>query len=301
LTQIGSPVAEGDSYPNDVVITPDSQHVYAANYYGGDISGFSLNQSSGAATALSGSPFGSFGGPAFSLAVSPNQGPSAAFTLSGGPTVSFSAGASNDPDGSIAQYTWNFGDGSSAVTSSPFISHTYAPGSYKPTLTVTDNEGCSTSQIGTGQTISCNGSGAAQVSQSVSVAAPLPQVVSLVISRQSGSQLVKNHRRFHSVRVAFNINFNANTVVQFQRVGIGRFVNGRCVSKTHSNARRHHCTLVRNYGRASNLRSRAIKNSKTYSKFGGRPVNSGKYRVRLKANTANGLRSSSVFASFRVR
>lgn len=301
LTQIGSPVPDGGQAPNDVVITPDSRFAYAANYNSGDVSGFSLDQATGAASALSGSPFGSFGGPAFSLTVNPNQGPAAAFTLSGGPTVSFDAGAGSDPDGSIAQYAWNFGDGSSAVTSAPSTRHTYSPGRYTASLTVTDNEGCSTTQIGTGQTLSCNGSGAAQVARSFTVAAPVPQKSSIVIWRQTAAQVVKRHRRFHSVRVAFNINFNANTVVQFQRERVGRSANGRCVKKTRSNARRQRCTLVRNYGRASNLRGRAIRNSKTYSKFGGRRIQRGRYRVRLAANTADGLRSSAVVARFTVR
>ncbi|TWD83284.1 PKD repeat protein [Kribbella amoyensis] len=52
----------------------------------------------------------------------------------------FSGTGSSDPDGSIATYEWDFGDGSTATGATP--SHTYtAPGSYTVTLTVTDNEG----------------------------------------------------------------------------------------------------------------------------------------------------------------
>ena len=56
-------------------------------------------------------------------------------------TVNFSSAGSNDPDGSIASYSWNFGDGSAASTSaSP--SHVYQnPGNYTAVLTVTDNRG----------------------------------------------------------------------------------------------------------------------------------------------------------------
>jgi PKD repeat protein len=51
--------------------------------------------------------------------------------------------ASSDPDGSIASYAWNFGDGSPVVRStSPLASHLYrTAGSYVIRLTVRDSEG----------------------------------------------------------------------------------------------------------------------------------------------------------------
>jgi PKD repeat protein len=55
--------------------------------------------------------------------------------------VTFSATGSSDPDGQIASYLWNFGDGASSSLASP--SHNYVAGSYSATLTVTDNAGAS--------------------------------------------------------------------------------------------------------------------------------------------------------------
>ena len=55
-------------------------------------------------------------------------------------TVSFVGSNSYDPDGVIASYLWNFGDGTSSTLSN--VSHTYsAVGNYNASLTVTDNSG----------------------------------------------------------------------------------------------------------------------------------------------------------------
>ncbi len=52
----------------------------------------------------------------------------------------FDGSASNDPDGTISSYAWNFGDGKTATVPSP--SHDYTtPGQFTVSLTVTDNRG----------------------------------------------------------------------------------------------------------------------------------------------------------------
>ncbi|HYF80581.1 MAG TPA: PKD domain-containing protein [Symbiobacteriaceae bacterium] len=57
----------------------------------------------------------------------------------GGAAVTF-RNRSTDPDGAIASYLWDFGDGTSSADENP--AHTYgAPGTYPVTLTVTDADG----------------------------------------------------------------------------------------------------------------------------------------------------------------
>ncbi len=60
-------------------------------------------------------------------------------TLGDGPfSVAFDASVSRDPDGSIVSYAWDFGDGSTG--SGETATHTFDPGVYRVTLTVTDND-----------------------------------------------------------------------------------------------------------------------------------------------------------------
>ena len=70
-----------------------------------------------------------------------NTPPVAAFTSTTSTlTAALNATGSSDPDGSIASYAWNFGDGSAG--SGATTSHAYpATGTYQVTLTVTDNGG----------------------------------------------------------------------------------------------------------------------------------------------------------------
>jgi PKD repeat protein len=70
----------------------------------------------------------------------PNQPPTANFTSScSGLSCTFTS-TSSDPDGSVASYSWTFGDGTSSTAQNP--SHSYAAGgTYTVTLIVTDNQG----------------------------------------------------------------------------------------------------------------------------------------------------------------
>jgi PKD repeat protein len=74
-----------------------------------------------------------------------NQGPTASFTTNCTDlSCSTDASASQDPDGTLTGYAWDFGD--SSTGSGVTASHTYAvAGTYTVSLTVTDNDGATAS------------------------------------------------------------------------------------------------------------------------------------------------------------
>ena len=74
-------------------------------------------------------------------------------------SIGFSSAGSNDPDGSIAAYRWEFGDGATSNVANP--SHSYASvGSYSVRLTVTDNLGATASETGVANISNSGGGGA---------------------------------------------------------------------------------------------------------------------------------------------
>jgi WD40 repeat protein len=112
------------------------------------------------------------------VAITPDQSPTAAFTAPGaivGTPVGFSGAASTDPDGSVASWSWVFGDGGTATGVS--TSHTYLGATtYIAGLKVVDNEGCGEAQVFTGHTAYCSGNVGASVLHPVTVD-PAPEAV----------------------------------------------------------------------------------------------------------------------------
>lgn len=153
------------SAPGDVLFIydgPDMSYPLIGQWSGAD--------SPGIVSASSGNPSGCLtlvftsnetGTGVFSSLIScytPCQPPVAAATVGGdisaqvcqGEVVSFDASASTAAPGSaIVEYAWDFGDNTSAITTSPFAQHSYTtPGTYSAQVVVTDDQGCtSTSNV----------------------------------------------------------------------------------------------------------------------------------------------------------
>lgn len=153
-------------------LTPDGRRGFVSHYSEGAVQMFDPlgGQVLGAPIAT--------GDGASGLAVVPNQPPvaapfSAPAKIRPGVAATFDAAGSTDPDGSVAGFAWGFGEGATAAVPTPQVSHVFArPGLYDVTLTLTDNEGCSTAYVFTGETAYCNGSPVATTALRVSVAFP---------------------------------------------------------------------------------------------------------------------------------
>ncbi len=156
--------------PSAVAITPDGATAFVAN---DDGIGHTLTpiaipaNTSENAIQIGQSPR--------AIAITPDQAPIAAFAVApkapGSPTT-FDGTASSAAIGTITSYAWSFGDGTSATTVTPTVSHVYAAaGSFTVTLRVTDSAGTSTSQVFTGQTVYQNGGPSAVVRHTVTLRA----------------------------------------------------------------------------------------------------------------------------------
>jgi PKD repeat protein len=82
----------------------------------------------------------------------PVANPGGPYTATQGVALKFDGTHSSDPDGTIASYSWSFGDGTTAVGASP--SKTYSTlGTYTVSLTVKDNKGATATATTTASVI----------------------------------------------------------------------------------------------------------------------------------------------------
>jgi YVTN family beta-propeller protein len=164
----GPPIPIG-SQPEGLAITPDGSTAYVTDV------GNDTFRSVDLATDTAGPPNPTGQAP-MTIAITPDQAPTAAFDASVHDlAATFDASNSSDSDGTVAGYSWDFGDGQTATGSQPTVNHDYAqPGAYTATLTVTDDEGCSAETIFTGQTASCSGSSSARATHTVEITGTVP-------------------------------------------------------------------------------------------------------------------------------
>ena len=207
LTPKAPPAVPSGPSSGWIAISPSGRSVYAA-VFGSGTSGGGVSQYDvgvGGALFPKSPAFLPAGNGPITVAITPDQPPVASLGVPAGRIrpgvpVALNASASSDPDGSIARYDWSFGDGQSAPNGGPAPMHAYAkPGSYQATVTVTDNEGCSTALLFTGQTAFCSGSASASRAQLVNVVYPTVRVRCPAKARPKGCRfklqaITKEHK-----------------------------------------------------------------------------------------------------------
>ncbi|MFZ0181103.1 MAG: PKD domain-containing protein [Candidatus Dormiibacterota bacterium] len=164
----GASIPVSDGVAAGISLTPDGKTAYVT----------SLNNivtPIDTASNTAGTPI-TVGNESAGVAITPDQAPAANLSVLGsalGTATSFDASRSTVAYGSIASYAWNFGDGATAMTTTPTTTHTYpAVGLYTATVTETSTAGTSTTTVYTGQTMSQNGGPSARTSQVVTIIAP---------------------------------------------------------------------------------------------------------------------------------
>ena len=307
-----------------IAVDPSGSHVYVSNF-SGSVSAFSI----GAGGVLSpvicdpatickteSSP------DVFSLAVSPDRGPAAAFSANPGTAGSASqldGSMTSSPDYGIASYLWDFGDGQTQIGPLAAVQHTYAkPGSYPITLTVTDQAGCALSIVYTGQTASCNGSGKARVTHTITVPAAtvtislLPAVGTERISPSAFPAYLagpsaldaKRRKRTYGAKVTYTLNVAASVRFTVQLRSIGRKVThakkATCERPTKHNREQHRCiryiTVKGSFTRAGLTGSNTFRFS---GRLNGKRLTRGEYRL-IASPTINAATGRAASANFRI-
>ena len=159
-------------------------------------------------------------------------------------TVEFNASASNDPDGHITNYSWNFGDdtknGTGNVTTHAFP----ANGTYEVVLTVTDNGGAKNST-----------STSITVSQTVIPQPPVKKYPVALIEIEKVTNLTVTVSGFHSYALG------GKTIVSYKwTFGDGGNASGANVTHTYAANGTYTITLtVTDSGGLSNSTTHTVK------------------------------------------
>ena len=330
-----SPAArcQGGKMPIGITLDPAGNAVYAVDYPDNALLPFAVE----AGGLLQPLPCGlpsdcsvSEQGPyTQSVAAQPDQGPTAALAVTpapaGSPTVLDASGSSAAAGGQVVRWDWNLGDGTVLSSAGPTIAHVYAAaGAYTASVTVTDEDGCSTSLIFTGQTAYCNGSPAASTSAPVTIApaappapspsAPPPPPPAPLLShvgesaktwRDGGSLArISSHGRSRRAPVgttfSFSLNVPARVTFAFYLPTGGRLVGKTCVAQTRSNEHRRHCTReaeVASLAFAAHAATNGIRFEGRLSKH--HWLGTGAYTLLLNA-TASGGRSPTSALHFTI-
>jgi DNA-binding beta-propeller fold protein YncE len=255
LTPMTPASVSAGTNPVGIAVSPAGSSVYVTNT-GEGVSEFDVG-AGGVLTPMTPANVSAGASPA-GIALLPDQGPVAvlaATPAAAGDPTTLDASGSSTSDGGPATYSWSFGDGSSATTSTPITTHVYpAAASYNVTVTVTDDEGCSTNFVFTGQTAYCNGRPAA--SKTVAVTVPLFATSPVITSvTQSASKWRENNTLAHisakkknkkkppvGTTFSFSLNEPARVTLAFTQSVGGRKVGKKCVAQTKKNKKKHSCT-----------------------------------------------------------
>jgi DNA-binding beta-propeller fold protein YncE len=300
--------------PFGVAFRPDGRSAYVSNSDSDSVSQYDvgagglLSAKTPTAVAAGDSPSG--------LVVTPEKGPLASFSAAAGPAGSesgFDASGSSDPDGTIARYDWDFGDGSSAPDGGPRPRHVYAsPGTYTVTLRVRDQAGCTGALVFTGQTAYC-GPSAAAASQVLAIPSPAdtaaPNISCFSLTRRvfrvaRARTPLSAQRARRGSRFRFRLSEGASVTIAIKRALPGRRARrraGPCRATSRRLRGNRRCTRYRAVGtlRRGDLAAGAQR-IRFSGRLGRRALRAGSYRATIRATDEAGNRSARSRARFTI-
>lgn len=253
------------------------------------------------------------------LVFQPQPTPAASFTAIAAPPgveSTFDAGGS----ARAARFDWDFGDGTTLLDGGPAPRHAFArAGAYRVTLTVTDQQGCSSQQIYTGQSTTCPGGSAATTSLEVNINAPpvigpgpvidpRPVISALWVSNRTFSVPPAKGKRATSARLKrgttflYELSEAASVRFKVDRKLPGRTVGAKCKPLTARNRTLAHCVRFIKASPPVMAAAKAGANKTPYTgrRRGGKVLPPGRYRATAVATDSAGGRSVPRFVGFTV-
>lgn len=309
LSPIGTNVSMGTTdLAGGGAVTPDGRHFFAIRTNGANNFESLAVGADGSLSEVSGSPFadGATISPSVIpygvVATPPDQGPLAAVAAvaaAPGSATTFDASRSSDPDGSVARYDWDFGDGTSLRGGGSAPQHTYAKaGVYTASVTVADAIGCSDHMVWGSSLAYCNGGPAARAT--VTVDTP-PSISALALTNKRFAVAAARKRRVkHGTTIKYTVSEAAAVSFAIQRKTTGRRVGRSCVKKTRKNAKRRKCTRLVTAGTLSASGKAGANTLKFSGKLRRRKLAPGSYLLTAVATDSARAKSKPVRLAFKI-
>ena len=303
LTQVGSPATAGTTDGVSAVTeSPDGKFLIARDQGGpseADLTRMSIG-ADGRPTLATG-VIAVTGGEPVAAVFRPAQPPVARATATratpGSPSV-FDATGSSDPDGSVARFDWDFGDGTGAPNAGPSPQHAYASaGVYTATVTLTDDLGCSTSFVAQGQRVYCNGGPGARATVQVDT---LPALSGLRVSNRKFAAASAKPKVKRGTAFLYTLTEAASVRFAIERKLPGRRVRGKCRRKTKRNRLKPRCTRFKKAGAFTTAATAGSNRTRFSGKLRGKRLKAGRYRATAIAMDGAGGTSTPKTVRFRV-
>ncbi len=298
----GTPTAMGGGLPvvdpESVGVSPDGRHLvfYRGGGSGNALGAAAIGADGGLTKLPSETPWSS--GEPEPLVFQPHPAPVASFSAqpaAPGAAVRFDASGSTR----TLRFNWDFGDGTKLADGGARPDHVYAQaGLYPVTVTVTDDSGCSATQIYDGHSTVCPGGSSAIATATVDTLPALGRVKAT--PKKFRPKLKGKAKGKFGTTFRYSLSEAGSVRFKFERKKIGRLVGGKCKPATAKSRAKKECPLFKTLGSRSQSAKAGANKLKWNGKLEGRPLLPGPYRATVVATDKAGGRSAPKTVGFRI-